>query len=251
MGWPSGRQIKYASNSATPHQPKNSMSGPAGVHTRAGNSEQAAATQAGSKDIRGAGISNPGKNAATAYRHLAAIARVSDPARARDYCTQAVRLDPSKSRPSTARAGFQWRPANSRRPTRPIAAWSMRRHQEPTTWSSYGRIRLGNIRQLRDRLDDALANFVRRQSIAERRAKASASDLSWERYLAAARNKIGDIFSAMGNLPEALNLYQAGLLSVERVAKANASDAGLQRDLRLRMIASAISWSRRGSGGRP
>ena len=78
-----------------------------GAHTRAGNSEQAAATQAGSKDIRGAGIGNPGKNAATAYRHLAAIARVSDPARARDYCTQAVRLDPSDLKALYCQGWFQ------------------------------------------------------------------------------------------------------------------------------------------------
>jgi len=43
--------------------------------------------------------------------------------------------------------------------------------------------------------------------------------------------KVGDVFVAQGNLPQALESFQASLAIAERLAKADPRNAGWQRDL--------------------
>jgi tetratricopeptide (TPR) repeat protein len=56
-------------------------------------------------------------------------------------------------------------------------------------------------------------------------------DLTYQRDLSVAYNKVGDVLVAQGNLPEALKFFRDGLAIREHLAKADPNNAGWQRGL--------------------
>ncbi|MEO1609945.1 MAG: toll/interleukin-1 receptor domain-containing protein [Pseudomonadota bacterium] len=62
-------------------------------------------------------------------------------------------------------------------------------------------------------------------------AKIDTNDLTAQRDLSVAFNERGNVLVAQGNLPQALDSFQASLAIAERLAKAAPGNAGWQRDL--------------------
>jgi tetratricopeptide (TPR) repeat protein len=86
-------------------------------------------------------------------------------------------------------------------------------------------------------LPEALKSYRDSLAIADRLAQADPGDAGWQRDLAVAYNRVGDVLVAQGNLPEARKSYRDSLAIVDRLAKVDPGNAGWQRDL-------AVSYGR-------
>ena len=83
----------------------------------------------------------------------------------------------------------------------------------------------------RAQLSDREALLVGAQNAIECLAKADPGNAGWQRDLSVSHDQIGDVLRAQGNLPAALDSYQASLAIADRLAKADPGNAGWQRDL--------------------
>jgi tetratricopeptide (TPR) repeat protein len=172
------------------------------------------------------------KDAAAAYRNLASIAVVSDPARAREYYAQAARLDPSNVNGMLLNGWFQEQAGQL------DAAWAAYAHviaaakpgaeDDRVVRAKFG---MGDIEQQRGDLGAALASYHEAEAIADRLAKSDTGNGGWQRDLSVSYNKAGNVQVAQGNLPVALASYQASLAIADRLAKSYAGNAEWQRDL--------------------
>ncbi|HUT51276.1 MAG TPA: hypothetical protein VM325_18245 [Alphaproteobacteria bacterium] len=90
---------------------------------------------------------------------------------------------------------------------------------------------IGDVLRWQGDLGKALESYLASMVIAERLAKADASNAALQRDLSVSHNKIGDVRLAQGDLGKALESHQASMVIREHLAKADASNAALQRDL--------------------
>ncbi len=177
---------------------------------------------------------NDAKGAAAAYRNLASIAAVSDPARARDYYAQAAKLDPSDM------LGMYWNGWYQQDAGRLDAAQAAYAQviaaANPATDDAAllgAQLGTGDIQNQRGSLQAALATYQAAKDLAGRLATADPGSVLWQRELALSYNKIGDVEVPLGNLPAALASYQAGFAIFQRLASAVSGDNDRQRDLEL------------------
>jgi tetratricopeptide (TPR) repeat protein len=80
---------------------------------------------------------------------------------------------------------------------------------------------------------DVLASHQVSLAVTDRLAKANLRDAGWQRDLAAAHDRVGNLLAWQDHLPEALKSYQATLGIVDRLARGDPGNAGWQRDVAL------------------
>jgi tetratricopeptide (TPR) repeat protein len=172
------------------------------------------------------------KDAAAAYRNLAAITAVSDPGRARGYYAEAARLDPTNIAGMFQNGWFQEEAgqldAAQVAYSHVIAAAKPGTDDYDFIWAKFG---MGDIAQQRGNLGAALATYHEAETVADRLAKSDPGNAGWQYDLGTSNERIGDVLMAQGNLDGALKSYQAKRDIIERLAKADPGNAGWQRDL--------------------
>ena len=172
------------------------------------------------------------KDAAAAYRNLAAITAVSDPGRARGYYAEAARLDPTNIWGMFQNGWFQEEAgqldAAQAAYSRVIAAAKPGTDDEALLWAKFG---MGDIAEQRGDLGAALITYHEAETVADRLAKSDPGNAGWQRDLSVSYDKVGDVQVAQGNLGAALTSYQAALTIRDRLAKSDPGNAGWQYDL--------------------
>jgi tetratricopeptide (TPR) repeat protein len=172
------------------------------------------------------------REAAEDYRTLAAIARISDPAKARTYYAKAAGLDPGNLE-GLYRHGEMQKEAGALDAAEAAFRKIVRNGKEGRDdWALYwARLGLGDLRVARGNLKGAKAEFTGAQDFAKLVAAADPSNAGWQRDLTVSHNKIGDVLSDQGRLDEAVAAYRASLAIAEALAAADPSNAGWQYDL--------------------
>jgi tetratricopeptide (TPR) repeat protein len=169
------------------------------------------------------------KDAAAAYRHLAAIADVSDPKRSREYYAEAARLDPSDmwgmissgarqlnaGQLNDAEAAFDHVLATSDKSSQNI---------EALFWAQRGK---GDIEQQRGDLAAANSSYLAAKS----RAVGQGAIPTWEYYSAQTDMKIGEVQIARGELGSALTTYRNSVAAMELLTKSDPGDTLWQSEL--------------------
>jgi len=172
------------------------------------------------------------KDAAAAYRNLASIAAVSDPARARQYYAEAARLEPSELWGMYLNGWYQEEAggldAAQAAFAHVIAAAKPGADDDALFGSKVG---MGDIQQQRGDLSAALVSYQAAELIAGGLVKSNPGDAGWQRALSVSYNKVGDVQVAQGDLAGALKSYRDSLAIRDRLAKSDPGNAGWQRDL--------------------
>ena len=88
-------------------------------------------------------------------------------------------------------------------------------------------------RAAQDRVPEVLMSHQASLAIADRLAKTNLRNAGWQRDLAAAYDRVGNLLVWQDNLPEALKSYQATLGIVDRLARGDPGNAGWQHDVAL------------------
>jgi hypothetical protein len=119
------------------------------------------------------------QDAAAAYRNLASIAAISDPARARELYAEASRLDPSNIEGMFRNGWFQQEAGQL-----DVAEVSYRRvitsaRASNNEWALWAQLGKGDIERERGHLDDALASYSKVSAIAENLAEANPGNIGW------------------------------------------------------------------------
>jgi tetratricopeptide (TPR) repeat protein len=173
------------------------------------------------------------KEAATAYRNLASIAALSDPARARTYFAEAAKLDPTNIQGLLSNAWFQEHAGQLDAAQAGYdAIVSQAKTSKDDHEAFWAQIGLGNLQQRRQDLAAALQTYQAAQGIAERIARdGSVGAGEQQESLAAAYTGIGDVKMRQGNLQDATASYRAALAAREQAVKADPNDAELQFSL--------------------
>jgi tetratricopeptide (TPR) repeat protein len=176
--------------------------------------------------------SNDAKEAAAAYRNLAAIASVSEPGRARGYYAKAAQLDPSDIEGMFQNGWFQKEAgqldAAQSAYSRVVEVAKPGVNDHMLIWSKLG---LGDIQQQRGNLPAALTSYQAAEAIADRLAKTDPGNADWRRDLSVSYNKVGNVQVAQGNIQAALTSYQAAKTIAESLVKSDPNNAIWQRDL--------------------
>jgi len=172
------------------------------------------------------------KDAAAAYRNLASIAAVSDPARARQYYAEAARLEPSELWGMYLNGWYQEEAggldAAQAAFAHVIAAAKPGADDDALFGSKVG---MGDIQQQRGDLSAALVSYQAAELIAGGLVKSNPGDAGWQRALSVSYNKVGDVQVAQGDLAGALKSYRDSLAIRDRLAKSDPGNAGWQRNL--------------------
>jgi len=172
------------------------------------------------------------KDAAAAYRNLAAIAAVFDLGRARDNYARAARLDPSNIHGMLQNAWFQQQAGQldtaQMAYVRVIGAAKPGTDDEDLVWAKFG---MGDIEQQRGDFGAALATYHEAETIAEGLAKSDPDNGDWQYDLSVSYERVGNVQLAQGNLPAALASYQASLAIADRLAQSDVSSVAWQRGL--------------------
>ena len=166
------------------------------------------------------------KDAAAAYRNLASITAVSDPARAREYYADAAQLDPSDVTGMLQNGWFQQQAgqldAAQAAYTRVIAMAQAGGDDEDLIWAQLG---TGDIQSERGNLGAALATYQGAEAIADRLVKSNSGNTDGQRDLSVSYERIGDVQVARGDLAGALTSYRSGLAIRDSLAKSDAGNA--------------------------
>jgi tetratricopeptide (TPR) repeat protein len=175
---------------------------------------------------------NDAKEAAAAYRNLAAIASVSEPGRARAYYAKAAQLDPSDIEGMLQNGWFQKEAGQLEAAqvaySRVVALAKPGTDDHMLIWSKMG---LGDIQQQRGNLRAALISYQAAEAIADGLAKADPGNGRWQRDLLVLYSRVGDVEVAQGNLPAALTSYQAAKTIAESLVQSYPGNAARQLDL--------------------
>jgi tetratricopeptide (TPR) repeat protein len=172
------------------------------------------------------------KEAAIAYRNLAAIAGLADPKRALKAYEKALALDPDDVE-SLFWVGWieiDYGDLNNAQ-TRLERVLKLAETGDHTSDKYWALIGLGDIKQQRGDLAGALKSYQDGLAIADRLAKSDPSNALWQRRLSVSYEKIGGMQQTQGDLAGALKSYQDSLAIIDRLAKADLGNAGWQRDL--------------------
>jgi tetratricopeptide (TPR) repeat protein len=172
------------------------------------------------------------KDAAAAYRNLASITAVSEPARARAYYAEAARLDPSDVTGMLQNGWFQQQAgqldAAQAAYARVIAMAEPGGADEALIWAQLG---TGDIQIERGNLAGALATYQGAEIIAARLAKSDLDNADGQRDLSVSYERIGDVQFKQGGLAAAFTSYRNSLAIRNRLAKSDAGNPLWQRDL--------------------
>ena len=172
------------------------------------------------------------KEAAIAYRNLGAIAKLRDPKSALEAYEKAVSLDPDDIESLLGAGMIEIDHGDlSKAQTRLERVLSMAQNSNQPNYEQWARIGLGEIRQKRGALPDALKSYRDSLAIAERLAKEDPGNAEWQRDLSVSYEKVGNVQVAQGALPDALKSFRESLAIAERLAKADPGNAEWQRDL--------------------
>jgi tetratricopeptide (TPR) repeat protein len=190
------------------------------------------------------------REAAEAFRNLAAIARVSDPANARKYYAEAVSLDPDHVEGMYWHGSMQSDAGNLQE-----AETAFRRVIRPgqegrnDTWLYWARLGIGDLLVQRGDLNGAEVEFGTGRDFAEKLAAQDPNNTGWQRDLTVSSIKIGDVQRARGKLDAALKAYEDGLDIREKLAAQDPSNTDWQRDLWVlmwrfaQMEGGGVSWA--------
>ena len=175
-----------------------------------------------------------GKQAATAYRRLGAIAGIGDPKRAREAYAQAARLDPDHIEGMFQHGWFQKQAGALGEAERVFRRVAGTTQKQPEQWITYwARVGLGDIYTARGDLDAAAAEYRAVRKSLDGLAGSDPANARWQRDLSVSHNKIGDVLKAQGKLKKSLTHYRSSLAIRERLASSGPDNAGRQRDLSL------------------
>ncbi len=172
------------------------------------------------------------KEDAADYRHLASIAALHEPWKARDYYAQAARLDPDNPDGLNWNGWFQQQANHlddAERSYRGVLNLEGKGASEDQVFGAHNG--LGDVLVRQGNLPEALKSYRAGLAIAERLAAADPGNAQAQRDLSVSYDRIGDVLVRQGNLPEALKSYRAGLAIRERLAAADPGNAQAQRDL--------------------
>jgi tetratricopeptide (TPR) repeat protein len=132
------------------------------------------------------------REAAEAYRNLAAIARVSDPANARQYYAEAASLDPGNVE------GMYWHGSMQsdagdlhEAETAFQRVIELGREGEDDTWLYWARLGIGDLLVSRGDLNGAVSEFQTAKDFADRIAARDPGDARWQRDLSVSFWPIG------------------------------------------------------------
>jgi tetratricopeptide (TPR) repeat protein len=172
------------------------------------------------------------KEAAKAARHLAAIAKPKNVAKAADAYKEAAELDPADAqtwidygraarlagRGAEARAAFAQADAKARESNDLLS-----RHQ-----AAMG---LGDVADAQIRRAEAEQHYRAALALAEPAARAHPGNPAWQRALSTAHDRVGYILAHQGNLPAAAESFRAALAIAEPLAKADPGNGELAQEL--------------------
>jgi tetratricopeptide (TPR) repeat protein len=173
---------------------------------------------------------NDARNAAAAYRNLAAIAAVSDHKRAREYYTEAARLDPTDAE-SMLQAGLLEREAGRLADAEADygRVLGMPTVGDDARCRAY--IGLGIIRGDHGDFVQALARFREATRLATSYAKADAGNRDWQHILARSVREQGLILEKQNQFDEAHTLFETGRSIDDGLVRSDPSDASAELDL--------------------
>jgi tetratricopeptide (TPR) repeat protein len=175
------------------------------------------------------------REAAAAYRTLAAVAALSDPGAARGYYTQAARFDPLDIE-SLYRSGWFQQQAGQLDAAEAfygqvigstMIGSTRFRDGEWMLWAHLGR---GDVARERGRLDEAVVAYRKAHAVAENLAKADPGNSDAEYNVAISHERIGDVLMAQGRAAEALKSYQLRQEILSRLASAFSGKAEVGRE---------------------
>jgi tetratricopeptide (TPR) repeat protein len=173
-----------------------------------------------------------GREAATAYRNLGAIAGLGDPKRARDAYLKAVELDPSDVSSMLWVGWIEKERGHLDEAARHLnRVLSLATGDDTVRHRYWARLSVGDIRVARGDLNAAMADYRAAAAIVDRLPKADLNNAGWQRDLSVSYARIGDVQVAQGNLSEALTSFRDSLAIADRLAKADPGNAEWQRDL--------------------
>ncbi len=204
----------------------------------AGNVKEAEPLFKAVAEEKAARVNQDKRDAAAAYRNLGAIAGLGDPKRAREAYAKALELDPDD------REALYWQGY--------LAIWAEDAVRAESAFnrllevakvanderSEYrAHLRLGqSMLQRGGSIDEALSHEDKALRIAISYRAANPENHDWQRDLAEAYLRRGNVIEAQGNLPEALKSFRESLSIRDRLAKADPGNAGWQRDLSVSYI---------------
>ena len=172
------------------------------------------------------------KNAADASRHLAALAKPKDVARAVDYYRRAAELDP-ESAENWLDYAFTAEDAGDT--TAAVRAFEAALERTKSENALLLRVKanggLGEVAMIRGNLTTARGFFETALATIAPYAAVRADDLEAQKLFSDAHESIGYVLRLQGNLPGTLEAYNSSLAIRVRLAKADPSNARWQRDL--------------------
>ncbi len=173
-----------------------------------------------------------GKDAAAAFRNLAAIAAVSDPGRAREYYEKAARLDPTNVEGVFQNAWFQQDAGNLGEARaaydRVIKIAAPERDDDYLIWANFG---IGDVLVAQGNLPEALKSFRDGLAIADRLSKSDPGNAGWQRDLSVSYAKLADAFKKSGDQRKALDALRQGWTIMVRMTSHSPDNAVWKRDL--------------------
>jgi tetratricopeptide (TPR) repeat protein len=169
------------------------------------------------------------KDAAAAYRNLASIAGVSEPARAREYYAEAARLDPSDVEGMYQHAWHQMSAGQLdiavNAFARVLAIAKPGKDDRSIYWS---KLLSGDIEMTRNNYHAAIAMFSDAVTIAYQMVEADPGNAAWQENLEGVYQRIGWIQQDFGHLGDALDSHRRSLAISERLVKADMANPRLQ-----------------------
>jgi tetratricopeptide (TPR) repeat protein len=168
------------------------------------------------------------KNGAAAYRNLASIAAISDPAWAREYYAKAARLDPTNIDGMFRNGRFQHEAGQldvAEASYRMVITSARSVNNEWVLWVLWAQFGKGDIERERGHLDDALATYREAGAIAENLVRADPDNIGWQYDLGISYERIGDLLMALGDHAQALECYQAQREVLTRLSKGDPGGA--------------------------
>lgn len=181
---------------------------------------------------RANGAADELKKAAESARHIAALARPKDVAKAAKYFGEAVKYDPNDIQTwmdfaqTSFAAGMTSEALRAYREASKLARDTGSDSQR--IWAAFGQ---GDIVRAQGRLDRALEFYMAANGIAVKRAETEPDNLEAQRDVYASHLFVGDIQLEMGKLASASQSYEAGLKIARHLAAANPQNSEWQRDV--------------------
>jgi tetratricopeptide (TPR) repeat protein len=172
------------------------------------------------------------KEAAIAYRNLGVIASLADPKRALEAYEKALELNPNDVVSLVGIGGIRiyYGDLNEAQ-ARLERALTLAKTDDQEVYKFCALLCLGDIKQRRGPLADALKSYQDGLATAERLAKSDPGNAGWQFDLGISNESIGEVQMAQGDLAAALKSYQARQEIILRLAKSDPGNVGWQRDL--------------------